>query len=152
VDEVDVHRIVVERVEEVAMHEIAIGFVNALALEREPIFRDRVRGEGLHAWGVAEARALGIADALLATCGHEVRYWARARGGEPAQRRDLIASTDHHAGELTFFHPEMQTEVLRLAVAAGAEVRRGVVVGNVQPGPMPAIAIRADGGEAELTA
>ena len=28
-----------------------------LVLEREQHFRDRVRGEGMHAWGVPEARA-----------------------------------------------------------------------------------------------
>src|SRR5437588_63300 len=31
-----------------------------LVLERETTFRDRVRGEGMEPWGVAETRALGI--------------------------------------------------------------------------------------------
>ena len=38
-----------------------------LVVEREPAFRDRVRGEGMLPWGVAEARELGIYDRLLTT-------------------------------------------------------------------------------------
>jgi hypothetical protein len=33
-------------------------------LERERQFRDRIRGEVMVSWGVAEARALGIYDLL----------------------------------------------------------------------------------------
>lgn len=33
-----------------------------LVLEREPRFKDRVRGEQMHPWGVAEAKLLGIYD------------------------------------------------------------------------------------------
>ena len=40
-----------------------------LVLEREREFRDRVRGELVHPWGVAEARKLGIYDLLKHTCG-----------------------------------------------------------------------------------
>ena len=34
----------------------------ALVIEKEQTFRDRVRGEYLSPWGVAEARGLGIAE------------------------------------------------------------------------------------------
>jgi menaquinone-9 beta-reductase len=42
-----------------------------LVLERQPKFRDRVRGEFLPPWGVAEAQQLVIAD-LLRQSGHNV--------------------------------------------------------------------------------
>src|SRR5688572_11223546 len=45
-----------------------------LVLEREPRFRERIRGEGMHPWGVAEARTLGILEPLLDLCGHPVRW------------------------------------------------------------------------------
>jgi 2-polyprenyl-6-methoxyphenol hydroxylase-like FAD-dependent oxidoreductase len=35
-----------------------------LVLERETAFKDRVRGEQMAAWGVADARALGVFDIL----------------------------------------------------------------------------------------
>jgi len=41
-----------------------------LVLERETHFKDRVRGEQMHPWRVAETKALGIYDLLVATCGH----------------------------------------------------------------------------------
>jgi 2-polyprenyl-6-methoxyphenol hydroxylase-like FAD-dependent oxidoreductase len=42
-----------------------------LILERDQKFKDRVRGEMLTPWGVAEAESLGIARLLRASCGHE---------------------------------------------------------------------------------
>jgi flavin-dependent dehydrogenase len=39
-----------------------------LVLERELEFKDRVRGEGIHPWGVAEARALGSGSTSRACC------------------------------------------------------------------------------------
>jgi flavin-dependent dehydrogenase len=36
-----------------------------LVLERERRFRDRVRGEQMHPWGVAEARTLGLYQRLV---------------------------------------------------------------------------------------
>jgi len=42
-----------------------------LVLERTRQFRDRVRGEGMHSWGVPELRALGLYDRLMETCAHE---------------------------------------------------------------------------------
>ena len=53
---------------------LAENGVHVLILEREVAFRDRVRGEQMHSWGVAEARTLGLYELLLETCGHEVRY------------------------------------------------------------------------------
>jgi flavin-dependent dehydrogenase len=35
-----------------------------LVCEREQQFRDRIRGEGMHPWGVTGARALGLYDTL----------------------------------------------------------------------------------------
>jgi hypothetical protein len=43
-------------------------------LDKETQFRDRVRGEGLAPWGVAEARELGIADLLLKGCAKQVTW------------------------------------------------------------------------------
>ena len=95
-----------------------------LVLEQTTVFRDRVRGEQMHCWGVAEARALGLYDLLLQTCGHEVRYWSSQflGFGEP-RRRDLFETSPHRAGSLNFCHPEMQEVVLGAAERAGATVR-----------------------------
>jgi 2-polyprenyl-6-methoxyphenol hydroxylase-like FAD-dependent oxidoreductase len=57
--------------------------VQVLVLERETQFRDRVRGETIHSWGVADARRLGVYDLLLGTCGREVRWWRSETVGAP---------------------------------------------------------------------
>jgi hypothetical protein len=36
--------------------------------------------------------------------------------------RDVVATSPHHAGELVFYHPDMQEVLLRAAAVAGAEV------------------------------
>ncbi len=111
-----------------------------LIVEHQPKFRDRVRGEVMHTWGVAEAVALGIRQPLLDTCGNETRYWAS--DGNP---RDLIATTQFGFGCLNFSHPEMQQILLDLAVEAGAELRRPADVIGVATGPKPEMTIRTNG-------
>ena len=49
---------------------LAKNGIRVLVLERETAFRDRVRGEYVHSWGVAEARALGLYELLKQTCGY----------------------------------------------------------------------------------
>lgn len=105
-----------------------------LVLERQQVFTDRVRGEAIVPWGVVHARALGISDALLHEGGQEIGWWLSSADGVHTEQRDFIATTPHHTGCLTCYHPTMQTVLLTLAEQAGAEVRRGVTVVDVRPG------------------
>jgi menaquinone-9 beta-reductase len=123
-----------------------------LVLERERQFRDRVRGEGLHPWGVSEAKALNIYDRMMAAGANEARWWARSLGGRPTNRRDFIETTSHRSGELTFSHPVMQSELIRLAEEAGAEIRRGALVRDVRTGSEPEVSVELDGIATRLTA
>ena len=65
-----------------------------LVLERESHFRDRVRGEGMHAWGVPEARALGCTSGCARRVGRSALV-----GYLPASRPDRSPrlSGDHAA-------------------------------------------------------
>lgn len=120
--------------------------VRVLIIEREKHFRDRVRGEGVHPWGVAEARALDIYDLLLATGGKELRWMRGSEVGEPGVwERDLIATTPTQAGEMTFYHPAMQETLLQAATDAGAVVRRGVRAVGLAPGAAPRVHVQAEG-------
>lgn len=98
-----------------------------LVLERETQFRDRVRGEALPPWGVAEAKELGIADVLLRTCAKEVP-WVEMGFGP----RNLVETTPQKAPAFTFPHPEMQEALLAEAERAGAQVHRGVTVEGIE--------------------
>ncbi len=100
-----------------------------LVLERERQFRDRVRGEAISPWGVAEVSQLGLDGALQSAGANHGRF---ALGFGP--ERDFTTTTPQGLPMLKFYHPAMQEAVLDTAAASGAEVRRGVVVRNVIPG------------------
>jgi len=100
-----------------------------MVLEQEGKFKDRVRGEFMPPWGVAEARRLGLEDSLQ-SCGCYVSHIETGLG--PA--RDLAATTPQGLPGLGFSHPEMQETLLEAAAVAGAQVRRGVAVTGIEPG------------------
>jgi 2-polyprenyl-6-methoxyphenol hydroxylase-like FAD-dependent oxidoreductase len=111
-----------------------------LVLEREKQFKDRVRGEGVMSWGVAEANELGICRLLKETCAHEVPYVEAGAG-----LRDLRATTLHQLPILSFPHQVMQETLLAAAENAGAEVRRGVTVEQIECGAQPAVIVTGNG-------
>src|SRR5437868_15145639 len=51
---------------------LARGGRSVLVLERSVEYVDRVRGEYMHPWGVAEAQRLGVYDALMAAGGNHI--------------------------------------------------------------------------------
>jgi flavin-dependent dehydrogenase len=82
---------------------LAESGLHVLILEREKVFKDRVRGETMLGWGVAEAGMLGIDMLLKETCGYEVRFLAMQIAGLPAPPvRDLIETTPHRLGVMNF--------------------------------------------------
>ncbi len=64
-----------------------------LVLERERRFKDRVRGEGMWPWGVAELKELGVYQVLIDTSAREVRWLDTYIGGVRSEHRDLSATT-----------------------------------------------------------
>jgi 2-polyprenyl-6-methoxyphenol hydroxylase-like FAD-dependent oxidoreductase len=123
------------------------GGLRVLVLERETTFKDRVRGEQMHPWGVAEARKLGLYELLLETCANEVRYWStQLVGFSDVMRRDLFETTPHRAGSLNFHHPEMQAVVGAAAERAGATVIRGAQVVELLADTLPGVRVRKDAG------
>src|SRR6266849_8117723 len=123
-----------------------------LVVERERQFRDRVRGELLVSWGVAEAEALGLGDLLRHGCGHELRWNDLYLGGMQIMRRDYVATTPQAVPLLAFYHPAMQETLLVAAARAGADVRRGATVRLVAPGASPTVVVEAEGCSEELRA
>ncbi|HTT20492.1 MAG TPA: NAD(P)/FAD-dependent oxidoreductase [Candidatus Sulfotelmatobacter sp.] len=104
------------------------GF-KVLVVERETQFKDRVRGEMVAPWGVAEAQELGILGMLKSACAHEVPLVEMGTGP-----RHLATTTRQLLPALTFAHAEMQETLINGAQQAGAEVRRGASIGHVEPG------------------
>jgi menaquinone-9 beta-reductase len=120
-----------------------------IVLEREKEFRDRVRGEQMACWGVAESRELGIYQLLVnGACGQEVRWWETRVGSAVMGRRDFLRSTRQHAPQFMFYHPGMQEILASAAQEAGVEYRRGITVSGLETGE-PATVLFDDGGATE---
>lgn len=124
---------------------LALEGKQVLVLERDTQFKDRVRGENVASWGVAELRELGLLDTLRASCAHDQRWWDIYIGPNRMQHRDLPATTPSELPNLNFFHPEMQDTVIAAAADAGADVRRGARVKEVRPGDTPSVTFEQDG-------
>ena len=111
-----------------------------LVLEQERRFRDRVRGEYVCPWGVAEAKELGIFEILRRNCAVELP-WSDLGFGP----RNLLQTTPQQLPGLSFSHPEMQEALLAAAEAVGAEVRRGVTVERIETGQQPVVVAATNG-------
>jgi menaquinone-9 beta-reductase len=117
-----------------------------LVLEQERRFRDRVRGEYVCPWGVAEAKELGISEILCGNCAVELPWIDLGFGP-----RNLLETTPQQLPGLSFSHPEMQEALLAAAEAVGAEVRRGVTVERIETGEQP-VAVAVTNGNTERIA
>lgn len=109
---------------------LARAGLRVLVLEKETEYRDRVRGEWLAPWGVAETRRLGIYDTLVAAGGHHLAEH-RTYGAAHATPSSLaeVPLTDmlpDIPGPLCLGHPTMCRTLSRAASAAGATIHRDV--------------------------
>ncbi len=120
-------------------------------LERQQDYADRVRGEYMHPWGVAEAQRLGILDTLLSAGGV---FATRAVGYDEsisshiseARARDLGTIVPSVLGGLGVGHPAACRALSRAAEAAGALYWRGVSKVGVTLGEHPAVVFEKDDG------
>ncbi len=130
---------------------VAQSGARVLVVERETTFRDRVRGENIHPWGVVEAVRLGLAEVLRGPSFRAVRAWQLNVAGAPLFERDL-SQTPAGEAAIDAHHPELQEALLAAAERAGAQVMRAAVVTRVERG-RPAIAqVRVGGAQRSLSA
>lgn len=115
---------------------VAKAGARVLVIEQEIQFHDRIRGECMQPWGMGEARKLGIASVFEA-CANEMKSVELIINGQRATRRDLVATTPQATGMWGFYHPCAQEELLSAAANAGADVRRGATVQNIELGARP---------------
>ena len=119
--------------------------VKVLVVEHEREFKDRVRGEMMFPWGHAEVQALGVAGCFAEAGGHEVGWVDSYVVSDLVAHREVVPTTPQHLPCLACYHPAMQESLLSGATAAGATVRRGAAVREVQPGATPAMVIEEAG-------
>lgn len=130
---------------------VASSGARVLVVERETRFQDRIRGEALQPWGVAEARKLGISEVLQGRVA-ELHWFDQILNGEVAFHRDLLATTIPAQPIWGFYHPEAQEALLSHATACGAKVLRAATLDRVVAGRKPKVMISAGGGKLEYEA
>jgi 2-polyprenyl-6-methoxyphenol hydroxylase-like FAD-dependent oxidoreductase len=128
-----------------ARHGLAIT-----VLERDVRPVDRVRGEFMAPWGVAEAARLGLLDILCSTGGvYAQRFIGYDETVPPeyaeASARDLREVHPIGTGALCSGHPAMCAALCTAATGAGVTVLRGVKNIAVAAGEPPSIAFEHDG-------
>jgi len=133
---------------------LARGGVEALLLERQHGYRDRVRGEYMATWGVLEARALGLEDAVRSTQAVDARYsvyYDELSAPSAAEEAKTDRSTIFPGvpGPLCASHPGMCQALAEDAVRSGAELVRGVTEVRVQTGRRPSLTF-LNGAEREV--
>jgi 2-polyprenyl-6-methoxyphenol hydroxylase-like FAD-dependent oxidoreductase len=119
--------------------------VDVLVVERERVFRDRVRGEVMATWGTVEAKRLGLLELLRERCAIEVRYQTYFVEGSVASSLDLPTVAPHFEPSLAFHHPVMQEALIEAAALAGATIWRPSRLVSLTPGDQPAAEVMVDG-------
>lgn len=104
---------------------LAAAGLDVAIIEREAVFRDRIRGESIHPWGAAEVDRLGLLDVVLERAnGVELPCWLRYREGVPGDPYAWQSDFPESHGELSVSHPALQEAMLATATERGAAVYR----------------------------
>ena len=98
--------------------------LNVCLVEREPVFRDRVRGEGIHPWGMNEAAALGLTDEIAGAGGLRLPEWRGYEAGRVNYAQLWEESSIDGAVETSLFHPLFQDRLITRAGRMGVTIYR----------------------------
>jgi 2-polyprenyl-6-methoxyphenol hydroxylase-like FAD-dependent oxidoreductase len=126
--------------------------LDVVVLEATTEYEDRVRGESMMPWGVREARELGAEGVLLDAGAHVAATWVHYDAGVPreiAEANPIPAGmmAPDVAGSMNLRHPVACTVLTDAAIAAGAEVHRGVDDVRVTAGASPSVRCGTTEGE-----
>lgn len=130
--------------------------LDVLLLEQSEVYEDRVRGEWIAPWGVAETQTLGLYDVLVAAGGHHLTRhitYDESRTPEEAEARVLPLSMFRPGipGPLCIRHPVHCQTLFDEAGRRGAKTLRGAQVINIQAGSNPSVTYRHDEVEHTVT-
>jgi 2-polyprenyl-6-methoxyphenol hydroxylase-like FAD-dependent oxidoreductase len=134
---------------------LARNGIDVVVLERETIYPDRVRGEFIAPWGVAEFKRLGLLDLLYENGAiHTKRNvpYDENLSPEQAEQRTLDLTKMHPEapGPICIGHPSMCNAFAESALAAGAVVLKGVRDIDCVQGNSPLVSCSHEGKKLEL--
>ncbi len=104
---------------------LARGGFGVTLIERNPTFRDRIRGESIHPWGLREMDATGLLDiAIRRADACILPYWTKYQERNPGDPYRWSDDFPNAMGELSVKHPHLQDALLTEAVGSGVTVLR----------------------------
>jgi 2-polyprenyl-6-methoxyphenol hydroxylase-like FAD-dependent oxidoreductase len=103
---------------------LARAGLGVAVVEREAVFRDKVKGEGLHPWGYREAKALALETTLFAAGAKELPIWQLYTGRIPDEPHLWETDPVNPLPEVTVSHPALQDALIAEAANAGAAIYR----------------------------
>lgn len=117
---------------------------SVLLLEKSFVYEDKVRGEWIAPWGVAETKRLALYTALITAGGHHLSShvtYDETRDPAEAEARALPLGmfAPDVPGPLCIRHPIHCQTLFDEAHAAGARALRGVDVKTVELGASPSV-------------
>lgn len=123
---------------------------SVLLLEAAEVYQDKVRGEWIAPWGVAEVQRLGLYARLMAAGGHHITRHVtydetRAPAEAEATALPLGIFRENVPGPLCLRHPLHCQTLFDAAQAAGATTLRGVNVVSAVGGADPTVVYEHDG-------
>lgn len=124
--------------------------LGVVVLEASTEYEDRVRGESMQAWGVKEARDLGVEDAMLAAGAHISPLWKQYSESTGAADIPAGMMVEDIPGTLNLRHPVACQTLIDAAAAAGATIVRGARDVKLASNGSPAVSYGADGDSHEL--
>lgn len=94
-------------------------------IERSPAFRDRIRGESIHPWGVREMDDTGLLDiAIERATARVLPFWTKYQDRAPGDPYPWCDDFPDALGELSVQHPRLQDALLAEALGRGVTVLR----------------------------
>ena len=123
---------------------------SVVVLEKTSVHTDRVHGEFIVPWGVAEARELGILKLLEDAGGnYTVRSIPYGEGISPSDAKNMPTKMDEIIpgirGALNIGHPTICNTLNAAAVAEGVTIIRGIDNFEIKPGLPPTISFHHSG-------
>lgn len=134
---------------------LARNGLDVTVLERETIYPDRVRGEWIAPWGVAEFKRLGLLDLLYENGAIQVERnvpYDENWSPEVAEQRalDFTRLPLEIPNPLCIGHPTMCNAFAASAKAAGAQVLTGVKEIEVKAGSRPTVSFSSNDQSVQL--
>jgi 2-polyprenyl-6-methoxyphenol hydroxylase-like FAD-dependent oxidoreductase len=124
---------------------LARSGLGVLCIEKEPRFRDRVRGETTWPYGVADALAMDVGELFDQAGAIEIPEVQTYERRQVSERYTWATDAIDGLSEIGFLHPRMQEAAFTWAAAQGATMLRPAKAVNFAQNGRPSVTVIQDG-------